>query len=105
MNENSDAGNYRINNNNTTTSKSFEYKAKIIGSLPADNKKLDTEVVALLKNLSNFWRSPDLTLINCKIVLDLRWSRNCIISEITRTAPMAGNPGPVNSGRGSYNNN
>ena len=28
-NENNDAGNYRINNSNTTTSKSFEYKTKI----------------------------------------------------------------------------
>ena len=26
--KNNDAGNYRINNNNTTTSKSFEYKTK-----------------------------------------------------------------------------
>ena len=31
-NKNNDAGNYRINNNKTTTSKSLEYKTKIIGS-------------------------------------------------------------------------
>ena len=33
-NENYPVGNYRINNNKTTTSKSFEYKTKITGSTP-----------------------------------------------------------------------
>ena len=32
VNENNDAGNYNIYNNKTTTSKSFKYKAKIIGN-------------------------------------------------------------------------
>ena len=54
-NENNDAGNYRINNNKMTTSKSF---------------RLDVEVVPL-KYLSKFWRFLDLSLINCKIELDL----------------------------------
>ena len=36
-NENN-ADNKRINNNKTITSKSFEYKAKLIGSTPNDNK-------------------------------------------------------------------
>ena len=36
-NENNSAGNYRINNSQTTTSKSFEYKTKIMGSGPANN--------------------------------------------------------------------
>ena len=44
--------------------------------------------------MSNFWRSPDLPLTNCEVELDLSWSRNYIKSEITRTAPVAGNPGP-----------
>ena len=68
-NENNAANNYKINNNNKITSKSFEYKAKIIGSTPADNNTLDTEFVVLLKYLSNFWRSLDLPLINCEIGL------------------------------------
>ena len=53
--------------------------AKIIQSTPADNNKLDAEVVILFKYLSNFWRLLDLPLINCKIELDFSWSRNCII--------------------------
>ena len=32
--KNNTAGNYRINNNKTTTRKSFEYKTKLIGRTP-----------------------------------------------------------------------
>ena len=60
-NEN-DAANNRINKNKTTTSKSFEYKTKLIGNMPNNNNILDAEVVVLLKYLSNYWRSLDLTL-------------------------------------------
>ena len=41
---------------------------------------LDAEVVVPLKYLSNFWRSRDLTLINCGIEIDLSWPKECIIS-------------------------
>ena len=41
--------------------------------------------------MSIFWRSLELPLINCEIELDLSWSRNCIISEISRTAAVGGN--------------
>ena len=47
------ADNYRINNT-TRTSKSFEYKAKLIGSTPVDNNTLDPEVIVPLKYFSNF---------------------------------------------------
>ena len=60
-NEN-DAANNRINKNKTTTSKSFEYKTKLIGNMPNNNNILDAEVFVPLKYLSNFWRSLDLTL-------------------------------------------
>ena len=69
-NENSDAGNYIINNSKTATSKSFEYKMKIIGGIPSNNNTLDTEPVVPLKYLSNFWRFLDFPLINCEIELD-----------------------------------
>ena len=35
--------------------------------------------------MSNFWRPLDLLLINSEIELDLKWTKNCIISEILRT--------------------
>ena len=68
-NENNDAGNYRRNNNKTTASKSFEYKAKIIIGTPANSNRLDTEVAVPLKYLSIFWRSLVLPLFNCGIGL------------------------------------
>ena len=32
-----------------------------------------------LKYLSNFWRTLEMSLINCEIKLILAWSRNCVI--------------------------
>ena len=49
---------------------SFEYKAKLLGNTEADgaNKILKNgTIVALLKYLSNFWKSHEITVINCKI--------------------------------------
>ena len=40
-----DAANYRVINNKATASQSFEYKKKVIESTPANNNKLNTEVV------------------------------------------------------------
>ena len=71
-NENN-AVNYRIDNTKIVRSESFEYKTKIIRSTPADNNTLDKEVVVPLKKWSKFWRSLDLSLINCEIELDLPW--------------------------------
>ena len=65
------AANFRMNNSKITISRSFKYKTKIKGSLPADNNTLDTEVVILLKYLSNFCRSLVSPLIK---ELDLRWT-------------------------------
>ena len=74
-NENNAAENYRNNNIKTTTSKSFEYKTKIIGNTKDDDDTSDKEIVVPLKYLSNFLRSLNLPLINCEIELDLSWSR------------------------------
>ena len=92
-NENNTAGNHRENNRKITTSKFFEYNTKIIGSTPVNYKRLDTELFIALKYLSNFWRSLNLSLIICKIELNLRWSRKCVIPEIYRTPEVAANPG------------
>ena len=60
VNENNVAGNYRIHSKKPTTSTSFEYRAKIIGSKPVDNSRLDIGLVVPLKFLSNFSRSINL---------------------------------------------
>ena len=33
-----------------------------------------------LKYLSNFWRTPEMPLINCEITLDLNWSEKYVIA-------------------------
>ena len=35
--------------------------------------------MVLLKYLSNFWRTLEMTLINCEVNLILTWSENCVI--------------------------
>ena len=57
---------------------------------------MNAEVAAPLKYLSNFWKYLDLPLINCRIELDLTWSKYCIISEISRT-PEVGGDNPVDA--------
>ena len=41
------------------------------GKTRADNNTLDVEAVVALRYLSNFWKSLDLSLINCEIELVL----------------------------------
>ena len=45
--ERRDAVNYSVNNNKTTTSKSFEWNAKFIGRTPSNDDTLDTKFVFL----------------------------------------------------------
>ena len=35
------------------------------------------EIPVVLKHIS-FWRTPEMTLINCEINLMLNWSANCV---------------------------
>ena len=45
--------------------------------------KNETEIIAPLKHLSNFWRTLNMLLINCEIELILTWSRNCVLADMT----------------------
>ena len=56
---------------------------------------LNAEIVVPLKYLSNFWRPLGLPLRNCEIELDLRWSKTCVISEISKTFREVPNADPV----------
>ena len=64
--------NYAVNIS-IRNSKSFDYKAKIVGSLAAGELEKDVEIAIPLKYLGNFWRSLDIPLINCEITLILSW--------------------------------
>ena len=56
-----------------------------MGSTSNNNSRLNVEVVVPLKYLSNFWTSLDLPLISWEIEIDMRWGKNCVISEVSRT--------------------
>ena len=45
--EKNNAGNYRTNKNKITTAKSFEYKTELIGSAPAVDDTLDTQILPI----------------------------------------------------------
>ena len=64
-----------------TDSESFKYKPSITGKTPQKNDSLaNTEVVILLKYLSNFWKSLDIPLINCEVVQDKNLDKKLCIS-------------------------
>ena len=47
--------------------------------------KNDVKVLVLLKDLSRFWRSLKIQLINCEVELILTWFKNCLlIGKLTR---------------------
>ena len=75
-------GNINLTNNNSS---SFKYKSNLIGNTDADGanrKKESVKIVLQLKYLSNFWRSLEIPLINCKVELSLRLCENCILSNV-----------------------
>ena len=46
-----------------------------------NNYVKNIKIVVPLKYLSNFWRSLEIYLINCKIHLELNWIEDCILSN------------------------
>ena len=75
------------------TSSSFKYKVNLLGNpntvvtpAPAGGgdpngiSRLSVKVVVPLKYLSNFFRSLEMPLINCKIKLNLTWKKECVLS-------------------------
>ena len=66
---------------NLANSESFKSKVKITGNTPADGNTKDVEIIVPLKYLSNFWRTLEMSLINCEVNLILTWSKDCVISS------------------------
>ena len=77
----------------STNSESFKYKTNItentynIGdgeeSYEANKVgKNETEIVILLKHLSNFWRNLNMPLINFETELILTWPKNCVLADM-----------------------
>ena len=50
---------------NIANSESFTSKIEITGNTPDADNKTNIEIVIPLKYLSNFWRTLEMSLINC----------------------------------------
>ena len=70
-----------IPNLTVDNSSSFKNKVELLGDPVVANNiaRRNIKVVAPLKYLSNFFRSLEMPLINCKIKLNLTWKKMCII--------------------------
>ena len=64
------------------SSNSFKYKVKLLGNpvLHGNIAKKSVRVVVPLKYLSNFFRSLEMPLNNCKVKLNLTWKKECVLS-------------------------
>ena len=64
-------------------SSSFKYKVELLGDPVVGNNKArrNVKVVVPLKYLSNFFRSLETPLINCKIKLNLTWKKKSVLSN------------------------
>ena len=64
-------------------SSSLKYKISLLGNPVVANNiaRINVKVVVPLKYLSNFFRSLEMPLINCKIKLNLTWKKECVLSN------------------------
>ena len=67
---------------NDNNAPSFKYKANLIGNTENNGTKNEVKIAVPLKYLSNFWRSLEMPLINCKVELSLTWDPNCVLSNL-----------------------
>ena len=67
-----------INNDNAP---SFKNKSNLITNTNADWTAKGVKIAVPLKYLSNFWRSLEMPLINCKVELSLKWIENCVLTS------------------------
>ena len=78
-------------NNGISNSQSFKYKAGLAGKTANDVNNTNsfvknTKIVVPLWYLSNFWRSLEMPLINCKVHFELNWIEDCILSNLGDSA-------------------
>ena len=70
-----------VQNNILTDLGSFRTKWKLTNDTNNDACISNVEIAALLKDLSNPWKSPEMLLINSEINLIWTWSESFIISD------------------------
>ena len=57
-------------------SSSYKYKSSLI------TNRNGVKIAVPLKYLSNFWRSLEMSLINCRVELSLSWNENFILTSL-----------------------
>ena len=89
---------YEVPDNDTDltvdNSQSFKHKAALSekradAANNTNSSVKDAKIIVPLKYLSNFWRSLEMPLINCKVYLELNWIEDCILSSAGNTAKFA----------------
>ena len=68
-----------VNFNGANATDSVNFKTKITGQTDNNGRIDNVEIIVPLKYLSNFWRTLEMTLINCEVELILTWSADCVI--------------------------
>ena len=68
---------------NDDNAPSFKHKASLIGDTGNNGRKKGIKIAVPLKYLSNFWRSLEMPLINCKVELSLKWYERCLLTAAT----------------------
>ena len=71
----------------TADASSFKYKSSFLKTLenPDNGVFKNVKIAVPLKYLNNFWRSLEMSLINCEIHLELNWTKHCVMSTIADT--------------------
>ena len=77
-----------------SNSQSFKYKAALLGKTAdavgnTNSSVKEVKIVVPLKYFSNFWRSLEMPLTNCRVYLELKWIEGCIFSSAGNTAKFA----------------
>ena len=76
-------------NNNITDPESFKFKSKFLDNINSNAGIIDAKIAGPLKYIINFWRTLEMTLINCEINLILTWSVNRVTYEGERVTTFA----------------
>ena len=68
-------------NDNIIDSESFKLKSKLTGKILVNWNTKDVGISAPIKYLSNFWRSLEMPLTDCKINRKLSCPANCVVTN------------------------
>ena len=79
------------NNMKVVNSNTFKYKNKITDNTNIQGTK-DIELSISLKYLGNFWGALNIPLVSCKVSLELKWDKNCVITSLEQRVIAGANP-------------